>query len=272
MRAYLMNGTGNAFLMLDGRGSDWTPTTAQVQTLAKRFSFDQLLFLSDSPKADARYRIWNRDGTPSGACGNGARCAGWYLMQDTKSGKALLDAPYGVTAAEAAGIMNVRVDLGPARTGWKDIPLAREMNTIALDFEVEAGGVHLEEPGAASMGNPHIVFPVDHLEGLPIEALGTKAEHDPLFPESVNTGFMEIRTRQHISLRVWERGAGLTLACGTGAAAAVITGHRKGLLERSCRVDVDGGTLLVDWRADNSVWLEGSIELEDEFELEEELL
>ncbi|WP_421789429.1 diaminopimelate epimerase [Hyphobacterium sp.] len=272
MRACLMNGTGNRFLLIDGRDHQTAPSAGVTRELAKHHAFDQLLYLSGSIHGDARYRIWNRDGSEAGACGNGARCAGWFLMQDTGKPEIWLDAPYGVTRAEAAGDASVRVDLGPARTGWRDIPLAREMDTIALDYSLEAGGMRLESPGAASMGNPHIVFPVETLDGLPIAELGPKAEHDPLFPERVNVGFMEIHDRDHVSLRVWERGAGLTLACGTGAAAAVVTGHRKALLDRKCRITVDGGELMIDWRDDNSIWLEGAVELEEEIELDEEKL
>ncbi len=117
------------------------------------------------------------------------------------------------------------------------------------------------------MGNPHIVFNVPDLTVIPVETLGPMAEHDPLFPDRVNAGFMQILGRTRIRLRVWERGAGLTKACGTGAAAAIVTGHRKGLLDRQCQVAVDGGDLIIDWRTDNHVWLEGPVELEGEVTL-----
>lgn len=267
MHALKMNGTGNAFLLVDARGQTFAVTPEHVRELAKAYEFDQLLVLEPSLRADAHYRIWNRNGSEVGACGNGARCAGWYLTRQSGEDTALLDTAYGLTEARRTGDYRVCVDLGPALTGWQDIPLAREMDTLALDYALESGGVSASHPGAVSMGNPHIVFNVPDLAVMPVETLGPIAEHDPLFPEGINTGFMQILDRTHIRLRVWERGAGLTKACGTGAAAATVSGHRKGLLDRQCHVAVDGGELILDWRTDNHVWLEGPVELEGEVTL-----
>ncbi|PIW30737.1 MAG: diaminopimelate epimerase [Rhodobacterales bacterium CG15_BIG_FIL_POST_REV_8_21_14_020_59_13] len=262
MRALKMNGTGNAFLLVDARKQTFAVTPERVCDLAEAYDFDQLLVLETSTDADARYRIWNRDGGEVGACGNGARCAGWYLTRQSGTDTALLDTAYGLTQARRTGDFRISVDLGPALTKWQDIPLARVMETIALDYALESGGIRVSQPGAVSMGNPHIVFGVAELSGLPVEMLGSMAEHDPLFPEGVNAGFMQILNRTHIRLRVWERGAGLTKACGTGAAAAIVAGHRKGLLDRQCHAAMDGGDLFIDWREDNHVWLEGPVELE----------
>ncbi|WP_421784798.1 diaminopimelate epimerase [Hyphobacterium sp.] len=267
MRALKMNGTGNAFLLVDARGHDVDIAPERISRWGRTHRFDQLLKLESSEKADARYRIWNRDGSEVGACGNGARCAGWYLTEDKSSASAWLEADYGITETIRTDGFRMRVDLGEARTGWRDIPLSREMDTVGLDYTIELGGLRLDRPGAVSMGNPHAVFVVDTLDDLPIKTLGPRIETDPLFPERVNAGFMQVRAANHIRLRVWERGTGLTLACGTGAAAAVVAGHRKGLLERICTVEVDGGTLQIDWHDDNHVWLEGPVELEGEVEL-----
>jgi diaminopimelate epimerase len=268
MRALKMNGTGNAFLLIDGRSMPVKIDPGHIARRAHHHTFDQVLLLEPSTKADARYRIWNRDGGEVGACGNGARCAGWYLMREAGQTAASLDAAYGVTGVKRIGPLRVSVDLGPACTGWQDIPLARDMDTVALDFAPEAGGLRIDSPGAVSMGNPHVVFEVTDLESFPVETFGPRIETDPLFPERVNAGFMQIFARDRIRLRVWERGAGLTRACGTGAAAAIVAGHRKGVLDRTCTVRVDGGELKVDWRADNHVWLEGAVEDEGEVELE----
>lgn len=267
MRALKMNGTGNAFLLIDARQD---PVEVDAETITRwhqSHHFDQVLMLAPSQSGDARYRIWNCDGGEVGACGNGARCAGWYLMRDSGKATALLDTAYGLTQARRTADDRVSVDLGPARTDWRDIPLAREMDTIALDYSLTAGGLTVSRPGAVSMGNPHIVFDVPDLTGLPVEVLGPMAEHDPLFPDGVNAGFMQILDRTHIRLRVWERGAGLTRACGTGAAAAIVAGHRKGLLDRQCHVSVDGGDLVIDWKENNHVWLEGPVELEGDVTL-----
>jgi len=268
MHALKMNGTGNAFLLMDGLQVGIDISAEQIIRWAGTHNVDQILLLETSANADARYRIWNRDGNEVDACGNGARCAGWYLTDQSGNETALLDTAYGLTQARRTGDFRISVDLGPARTSWRDIPLAREMETVALDFMMDKDGVKYSEPGAVSMGNPHIVFDVTEIEGVPVEALGKLAEHDALFPEAVNAGFMQVLDRMHIRLRVWERGAGLTKACGTGAAAAVVAGHRKGLVERRCHVEVDGGDLVIDWRDDNHVWIEGPVELEGEVELD----
>jgi diaminopimelate epimerase len=269
MQAFKMNGAGNAFLLIDAREQSIAMDAAIVQRLATHNAFDQVLLLQSSDLGDARYRIWNRDGEEVGACGNGARCAAWHLMQDSGKSTATLDTAYGLTEARRIGAFGVLVDLGPARTDWQDIPLARAMDTRNLDYELVAEDVLVANPGAVSMGNPHIVFCVSDLENTPVERLGRHAERDPLFPDGVNAGFMEIMDRQTIRLRVWERGAGLTKACGTGAAAAIVAGHRKGLLERNCRVIVDGGELSIRWQQDNHVWLEGPVELDGEIDLKE---
>jgi len=268
MHALKMNGTGNAFLLMDGRKGGIDISSDQIIRWAGIHNFDQILLLEPSDKADARYRIWNRDGNEVSACGNGARCVGWYLTDQSGNETALLDTTYGLTQAHRIGDFRISVDLGPTRTDWRDIPLAREMETLALEYSLTAKGVKVSEPGAVSMGNPHIVFDVPDIGGVPVEALGKLAENDPLFPEAANVGFMQILDRTHIRLRVWERGAGLTKACGTGAAAAIVAGNRKGLLERRCHVAVDGGNLVIDWRDDNHVWIEGPVELEGEVELD----
>jgi len=271
MQAFKMNGAGNAFLLIDAREQSISMDAAQVQRLATRDAFDQVLLLESSDLGDARYRIWNRDGEEVGACGNGARCAAWHLMRDAGNAAVMLDTPYGLTEARRIGAYDVSVDLGPARTDWENIPLARAMDTRNLDYELVAEGVSVAKPGAVSMGNPHIVFCVSDLENTPVETLGKRAERDPLFPDGVNAGFMQILDRQMIRLRVWERGAGLTKACGTGAAAAIVAGHRKGLLERNCRVIADGGELSIRWQQDNHVWLDGPVELNGEIDLREYL-
>lgn len=259
-----MNGAGNAFLLADVRsgGSD-AFTAERTQALADRYRLDQILLIAGTADAPVM-RVLNADGGEVGACGNGARCVGWYLMRETGRQAVTMGSDGGPLHAEAAGEMRVRVDLGPARTGWRDIPLAREMDTVSLELAVEAGGLSLAAPGAVSMGNPHCVFFVEDADAIPAAAIGPALEHDPLFPERANIGFAEITARGRIRLRVWERGAGLTKACGTGAAAAVVAGHRKGLTDRKVVVTADGGELVIDWRGDNHVTLEGPVAIDGE--------
>lgn len=270
MKAYRMNGAGNAFLMLDARGLEaaLTPSDDQVRALAALYPFDQLLALEADPDTDARLRVWNADGGEVGACGNGTRAAAWLMFQENRADTLTLSSLGGPMAARRLAGDMAEVDLGPARLDWREIPLGREMDTAKLDFAIDLpGGGQLSEPGAVSMGNPHAVFFVEDVEALPLNEIGPKVEHDPLFPERVNAGFAQVRGRDSIRLKVFERGAGLTLACGTGAAAALVAAHRRELTEREALIEADGGILPVRWAADGHVHLAGPVELEGEVEL-----
>ncbi|MEE2565534.1 diaminopimelate epimerase [Hyphobacterium marinum] len=269
MPAWLMNGAGNAFLVIDVRGQAALAGMGgdQVRGLAARHGFDQFLIISDSDRGDAHMGVINADGSPSGACGNGARCVAWHVMEGLNTDRLVLDSDGGLMEAERTGDWRVRVDLGPARTGWQDIPLAREMDTVSMDLSVEAGrDLRLSSPGAVSMGNPHCVFFVENAETVPARAIGHRVEHDPLFPERVNVGFAQILDEARIRLRVWERGAGLTLACGTGAAAALVAAARRGLTGRATAILADGGELQAVWRDDGHVTVEGPVALTGEID------
>lgn len=259
-----MNGAGNAFLLADIRqGGTEAFTPERTKALAADHKLDQILLIAGTVEAPVM-RVLNADGGEVGACGNGARCVGWYLMQADATDSVTMGSLGGPLVAESAGEMRVRVDLGPARTGWQDIPLAREMDTVSLELAVEAEGLSLAAPGAVSMGNPHCVFFVEDAEAIPAETIGPVLEHDALFPERANIGFAQVIASDRIRLRVWERGAGLTLACGTGAAAAVVAGARKGLTGRTVTVIADGGELRIEWREDNHVTLEGPVAVDGE--------
>jgi diaminopimelate epimerase len=269
MHAFLMNGAGNAFLVLDvrahadfgGLGED------QARQLAQAYAFDQLLIIENSDTGDAFMRVLNADGSQSGACGNGARCVAWLIMRETGATALTLDSAGGRLPATATGEMRVCVDLGLARTDWCAIPLSRKLDTKALPISVDTGKGFLENPGAVSMGNPHCVFIVADAETIPARAIGHRVEHDPLFPERANIGFAQVIDETNIRLRVWERGAGLTKACGTGAAAALVTTARKGLTGRKATIIADGGKLLAEWRDDDHVTVEGPVELTGEIEV-----
>jgi diaminopimelate epimerase len=268
MRYFKMNGCGNDFVILDARsGGAVRLSNENVRAIANRdtgVGCDQVIALERSSHGDAYMRIWNADGGESDACGNAARCVGWLLMEEGGAHSRLIETPAGLLRAERAGERLITVDMGRPRLGWEEIPLARAMPTERLDFEV--GG--LAAPGAVNMGNPHIVFFVDDVAATPIESLGPRIEHDPLFPERTNVGFAQVLSRGRMRLRVWERGAGLTKACGTGACAAVVAAHRRGLTDRAVEVLVDGGSLQIDWRqSDDRVLMTGPVELEGTGEL-----
>ena len=265
MPIWRMNGAGNAFVLVDarGRGGRLEPGPEAVAALAEAEPFDQLLALEDDAEAEARLRVWNRDGGEVGACGNGARAAAWLMFEGGGAERLNLASRGGPLSARRLPDGSAEVDLGPARLGWREIPLARPMDTVRLDYAVALpGGGVIEGPGAVSMGNPHAVFFVEDVEALPIPEIGPGIEHDPLFPERVNVGFAEIRGRDRLRLKVWERGAGLTLACGTGAAAALVAAARRGLADRSAVIEADGGRLPVRWTEDGCVHLSGPVALE----------
>ncbi|WBQ10448.1 diaminopimelate epimerase [Hyphomonadaceae bacterium ML37] len=270
MKAWAMNGAGNAFILIDARNGAAPLALARdaILALAQAHPFDQLLALEADGEADARLRVWNRDGGEVGACGNGARAAAWLMFQDLPGDGLEMNSLGGRLNARRLGDGGAEVDLGPARLDWREIPLARAMDTARMDYAVDLpGGERLDGPGAVSMGNPHVVFFVDDPDALPLDAIGPGVEHDPLFPERVNAGFARVLEPGLIRLRVWERGAGLTKACGTGAAAALVAASRQRRSGREAVIRADGGDLPVRWTEDGHVHLAGPVELEREIAL-----
>jgi diaminopimelate epimerase len=258
-----MNGLGNDFVVVAADDAPFEPGEAQVRAIADRgkgIGCDQLIVVGRSDVAHARMRIWNCDGGEVAACGNAARCVGWLMMRSVGVDRVRVETASGVLEAEAMGDMRVRVDMGAPRFGWRDIPLARAMDTRELDIDLGHG---LRRPGCVSMGNPHVVFFVEDAEAAPVREVGPSMELHHLFPRRVNVGFAQIRRPDRIRLRVWERGSGLTKACGTGACAAVVAAHRRGLADRAATVELDGGELEIAWsEADDHVRMTGPVAIE----------
>ena len=255
-----MNGLGNDFVVVETRSQPFSPTAEEVRAIADRaggVGCDQLIAIEPAAGADVRARFWNADGEEVAACGNGTRCVGWLIMQAAGKDEAVIETKAGRLRAERAGERLVSVDMGEPRLAWDEIPLAAPQDTRALDVALYDHPALKAPPGCVSMGNPHVVFFVDEVASAPLREAGRAIERHPLFPERVNVGFAEIEDRNTIRLRVWERGAGLTLACGTGACAALVAAARRDLAERTATVLVDGGELLIDWRADNHVIMTG---------------
>jgi diaminopimelate epimerase len=267
-----MNGLGNDFVVVGaGQASDrppFRPAADQARAIADRtgagVGCDQLIGIEPSRVGDAFMRIWNADGGEVDACGNATRCVGWLLMQASGSDQATIETAAGVLRASRAGDHAVTVDMGAPRLDWKDIPLSEEMDTKGIELQVgPIDAPHFHTPGCVSMGNPHVVFFVGDAEAAPVTQVGPMIEHHLLFPEGVNVGFAQIVSRDRIRLRVWERGAGLTKACGTGACAALVAAHRRGLTDRKATVIMDGGELTIEWReSDGHVLMTGPVEVE----------
>jgi diaminopimelate epimerase len=251
-----MHGCGNDFVVFDARGGGLAMSPTRAAAIADRrtgVGCDQCIVLEPSAQADAFMRIRNPDGAEAGACGNAARCVARLLHEASGRRALVIETRAGLLPAEILANGEVCVDMGPARTLWRDVPLAWEAETLHLDLA--AGGVR--DPAACSMGNPHATFFVADAAAVAVSAIGPILEHAAIFPERANIGFAQILDPDRIRLRVWERGAGLTRACGSGACAAVVNAARRGLTRRCATVVLDGGELRIDWREDGHVLMTG---------------
>jgi len=276
LRFLKMNGLGNEITVLDLRGSAHVVAAAEARAIAAdpRSRFDQLMVLHDpvSPGTDAFMRIYNTDGSRSGACGNGTRCVAWAMLTDPVMSR---PADRGLVLETEAGLLPVTrvsatvftVDMGPPRLGWNEIPLRDpypDTRAIAVDTELP-GAPELRNPSAVSMGNPHAVFWVRDAGAYDLAAIGPRLEHDPVFPERANISLAQVMSPNHVILRVWERGAGATRACGSAACATLVAGARKGLTGRRATISLPGGDLVIEWReSDDHVLMTGATELEHE--------
>ena len=276
-RRYLkMNGLGNEITVLDLRGADVRvrPEEARAVAADPRSRFDQLMVLHDpvTPGTDAYLRIYNTDGSESGACGNGTRCVAWAMLDDPAmarpgNGSLLLETKAGLLAVTRKGDVEFTVDMGAPRLGWDEIPL-RDPFQDTRSIELQIGPIDapvLHTPSAVNMGNPHAIFWVDDVEAYDLERFGPLLENHPIFPERANISLAQVISPEHIRLRVWERGAGITRACGSAACAALVAAARKRLTGRRARVTLPGGDLLIEWRErDDHVLMTGPVELEHE--------
>ncbi len=255
-----MHGLGNDFVVLDARLHDIRLDDRQAAAIAARHTgigCDQLIVI-EKPRdksAEAFLRIRNADGGEVEACGNAARCLGYLLMRESGRDTVTLETAAGLIEARNAGKDRVAVDMGKPRWSWRDIPLSRDCDTDHLPLSLGS----LSDAAATSMGNPHATFFVKDVMAVDLADLGPALEHDPLFPKRANIGVAQVIAPTRIRLRVWERGAGLTPACGTGACAALVAAHRRGLAARRAEIVADGGSLAIEWRADDHVLMTGPV-------------
>ena len=246
-----MHGLGNDFVVLDRRGQSFEVTPALARALGDRhrgIGFDQLAVIDRADDADLKLTFYNADGSLSAACGNATRCIARHEMRHLGIKNLSLLTERGRLLAEDAGDGLTRVNMGPPLLGWADIPLARNLDPLHLPIK--------GDPVGLSMGNPHCVFFVADAEKVDLAHSGAALEHHPLFPQATNVEFASLVSPDHLRMRVWERGTGITLACGSGTCATAVAAHLRGLTGRRVQVQVDGGRLEVDWRADG-VWLTG---------------
>ena len=253
-----MHGAGNDFVVLDLRHGGAPPTAKEAIAIADRhrgIGCDQIILIGPSPTgvADLGLTFLNSDGSASGACGNGTRCVADFLMHERGADHLALETAAGILDCARGRDGRVTVDMGLARTEWRDIPLSEARDTLHLGI----GEGPAKDPVGVSMGNPHAVFFLPDVAKIPIEAIGPKLEQHKLFPERANIGFAEMRAPDRIRLRVWERGAGLTLACGSGACAALVAAVRRGLAQRKATLELDGGQLEIEWLENGHVLMAG---------------
>ncbi len=269
MKVWKMNGAGNAFAIFDARARAFAPLPGQVRAIASEMRADQVIAIERDAEKDAFMRIWNGDGSQVSACGNATRCVGLILLNETGKDRVKIQTEADMLVAERAGEGLIRVDMGSPLMGWADIPLSEKMDVRGIDLKIgPIDNPCLSRPAVVSMGNPHAVFFVDDVDVHDIPAIGPLVEGHPVFPEGANVGFAQVIDRETIRLRVWERGAGLTKACGTGACAALVCAARAGLTGRRARVILDGGALDIHWDEDTDrVMMTGPVELEYEVEL-----
>ena len=275
---FKMNGIGNKIVVLDLRGSMAAvrPQEAREIGRAAGLHFDQLMVVGDarSPGARAFVEIFNIDGSRAEACGNGTRCVAWVMLRAGAETKLMLETAAGRLACTRDGEWIFTVDMGIPRLAWNEIPL-RDPFFDTRSIELQIGPIDapiLHTPSAVNMGNPHAIFWVDDVEAYDLGRIGPLLENHPIFPERANISLAQVVSRDEIRLKIWERGAGLTLGCGSAACAALVAAVRKNLCERKARVRLPGGDLEIEWReADSHVLMQGPVELEFEGRLAPEI-
>ncbi len=272
-----MNGLGNDFVILDARGRPIEVTAEDAHRIADRsrgVGCDQLIVLEPSQRADVFMRIYNSDGSEVGACGNAARCVALIIAQDSGRSDVTVETSSEVLQASVESADRITIDLGAPHFSWNEIPLAEPAEDArCIDLQIgPAEAPVLKSPSVVNVGNPHAIFWVDDVGAYDLGRIGPLLENDPIFPERANISLAQIDSRSALTLRTWERGAGLTKACGTGASAAVVAAARKNLTDRKVTVSLPGGNLLIEWTPENRVLMTGPAELEFEGTLEPDTL
>lgn len=246
-----MHGLGNDFVVIDQRGGNAVVNADLARALGDRHrgvGFDQLAVLENVADADIGLTFFNADGTIAGACGNATRCIAEHELGRSGRESMTLRTERGVLSAKRAGQGLISVNMGTPLLDWAEVPLAQAMDTLALPID--------GAPTATGMGNPHCSFFVEDAEAIDLEARGAEIEHHPLFPERTNVQFASLIGPDHLRMRVWERGVGVTLASGSSSCAVAVSAARKGLTGRKVTIDLDGGRIFIDW-SDDGVWMTG---------------
>ena len=266
-----MNGLGNDFVVLDARRQRLAVSEPAARAISDRkagLGCDQLIVLEPSARADVTMRIWNAEGGEVESCGNASRCVADLLFAETGKPEVTIDTQGGFLVCRRAEKGLVTVDMGTPRFGWQDIPLSGPVEDTTR-LPLYHGG--LEGPSAVNVGNPHAIFWVKDAKAPEFARLGPELERHPMFPARANISFAEVKSPDHILLTVWERGAGLTRACGTAACATAVAAARIGHTGRKVRISLPGGDLLIEWDARDHILMTGPVTYESTGELPEAL-
>jgi diaminopimelate epimerase len=248
-----MHGLGNDFAVFDGRVFPVPVNAAVARAIADRkrgIGCDQVIVMEKAENGAAAFmRIFNADGSEVESCGNAARCVAWLLMAEHETDQIDIATAGGMLSCSSAGEGEITVDMGLPKLDWREIPMSQAVDTASFVLPVSGfGGEYLKNAAAVSMGNPHCVLFVDDTGTIPLGELGPAIENHPWFPYRTNVEFVTQAGTDHLQMRVWERGAGVTLACGTGACAAVVAAAERGVTGRKTTVTLDGGDLQIEWR------------------------
>lgn len=255
-----MHGLGNDFVVIDDRDGTIALEVDEVRAIANRrtgVGFDQLLILEKptTHKADVFMRIFNPDGSETQACGNGTRCVASLMMDELGRDQVIVETVAGLLTSSRHENDRIIVDMGKPGLSWSDIPISHEVDTLHMGIGLDG----VVDPVGVNIGNPHAVFFVEDVSVVDLEYIGPKLEQDELFPEFANIGIVQVIGLDKVRMRVWERGTGITEACGSGACAAAVAAHRRGLTGRSVEVILDGGSIEIVWREDGHVLMAGPV-------------
>lgn len=264
-----MNGLGNDFVVLDARQRALSLAPEDARRIGDRSTgvgCDQIIVIEPSKNADLFMRIFNADGSEVDACGNATRCIALIAAEESGRSEISVETNAGLLKAKVDNRESITIDMGTPRFAWNDIPLAEPFEDTT-GIELQIGPIDapvLHTPSVVNVGNPHAIFWVNDVDAYDLGRFGPLLENHPIFPERANISIAQITSPNSLKLRTWERGAGLTRACGTAACASAIAAARKGLTERRVAVELPGGTLHIEWAENNHILMRGPAELEFE--------
>ena len=262
LEAYKMDGLGNDFIIFDNRKKSISLLKDQIIKISDRNNIgcDQVIFINKDEKSDAFLKFYNSDGGEISACGNGSRCAAYFLMKENNNKKISLRTKAGILQAESSDKNLVCINMGQPNFEWEEIPLLKKMNYKNLNIKINSiDGKEVVGGFSLSIGNPHVIFFVNDLNQFNIKEIGPKIEKHTYFPEKCNVTLASIKNKKHVKVKVWERGAGLTKACGTAACAAAVSGAVLKLNERCIDIEFAQGLLNVNWKRDNNIYMTGKV-------------